>query len=63
MKNNFSEGLKEIKEALRLEPNNQEALRYLEEIRKEVREKDREREEEEKGKKVRVSNSFEAHRR
>lgn len=42
--NNFNEGLREIKEALRLEPNNQEALRYLDEIRKEIREKDRERE-------------------
>lgn len=61
--NNFSEGLREIKEALRLEPHNQEALRYLEEIRKEVREKDREREEDERGRKVRVNNSYESHRK
>jgi hypothetical protein len=61
--NNFNEGLRDIKEALRLEPHNQEALRYLEEIRREVREKDREREEDERGRKIRVNNSHEGQRK
>lgn len=43
---NFAEGLREIKEALRLEPRNQEALNYLEKIRNELKEREPEREEE-----------------